>query len=364
MQRLLILVSIAAGVFLAPATVRPFTRIDPGASAAVIERLPPADRARAWLEEHRAGLAALVRTPQGKAAIRTRIEVWHDAGLYLAANGGRTEESKGFIIYPPEASLSLFLLARAEVMYRAALEQGWRAVPQVEDLFRIGTEPLTTTSPDKYPSAARAEAALASLALPSGALRGYRVFLLPFVMGAVSGLGGPGFAFVAAEPRHANLIPNQLEVTLVHEFGHYLHLAGMPRETREGRRKWGDYLRARKLTWRDDGGVNTAAWANSPEETFAEDFRLLFGARAAEEPAATAAGDPRADARLARRLKRFMVSLAAETRPPEGLVPWPEGESMTARSGVARAVLGLLPLGVLAGFGLGYRPRRRAMGRP
>ena len=180
--------------------------------------------------------------------------------------------------------------------------------------------------------------------------------LLPFTMGAVSGQGGPGYTFIAAEPRDESLIPNQLEVTLVHEFGHYLHLTGMPREDVDGRRKWRDYLAARRMDWRDDGGVNTAAWARSPEETFAEDFRLLFGGRAAEEPAATAAGDPRLNDRLARRLRQLMRAVAADVKAPADPAPWPEEDEAWMAGRTAKPIFAVIPLGILLGLGIRRLP--------
>ena len=222
---------------------------------------------------------------------------------------------------------------------------------------------MTLTTAEKHPTAERVRASLDSLALPDDIFRGYRVFLLPFVMGEVSGQGGPGFTFLAAEPRREQLIPNQLEVTLVHEFGHYLHLAGMPRETRDGRNRWQTYLTLRGIDWREDGRVKTTDWARSSEETFAEDFRLLFGAEPAErESAATLAGDPRQDRGMAVRLRGFVTNLAAETRPDANPEPWPEGDDKAARPVGVRTdwLAGILLLAGLAATGYAMaRDRRR-----
>ena len=161
--------------------------------------------------------------------MRQQLAAWREASQDLAAAGGWTDPRRGYVIYQPRVTLALFLLDRADRMYAAALREDGN-IPTVDELFRLGGVPLTLTTAEKHPTAERVRASLDSLALPDDIFRGYRVFLLPFVMGEVSGQGGPGFTFLAAEPRREQLIPNQLEVTLVHEFGHYLHLAGMPRE--------------------------------------------------------------------------------------------------------------------------------------
>ena len=329
-----IILSMMVGIFLSIQAPAAQAAAPPGRSGAIIAALPGPEGARSWLEECRADLvAAVLEGPPGTTrSLEARLAGWREASVYLARNAGETDTAKGFIIYPPRTSLALFLLARAESMYAAAL-QG-RDIPAVDQLFRFAGQPLTESTPAKYPSIERARAALAALPVPGDALRGYRVFLLPFSMGETSGQGGPGFMVLAAEPRDQELIPNQLEVTLVHEFGHYLHLAGMPRETLAGRKRWQTYLSLRGLDWQEDGPVNTDRWARSPEETFAEDFRLLFGGpSSSREPAATRAGDPRDDEVLASSLRRFMLSLAAGIQPPQDPAPWPEGNDARLSAG-------------------------------
>jgi len=325
MQRTAFLGLVAIAIVLSGLAATAHAAPDPRASTAMVSSLPGPDQARAWLEDRRATL--LAELERGTEAVKARIEAWRAVSGYLARTGGLKDHERGYIIYPPRVTLALFLLDRAEAMYAAALDAKDPAgLPTVDDLFRLGGERLHPSAAEKYPTVARARAALDALAVPSEALRGFRVFLLPFAMGEVSGQGGPGFTFLAAEPRDEKLIANQLEVTLAHEFGHHLHLAGMPRETWIGRLRWQDYLDLRGLSWRDDGRVKTEEWSRSPEETFAEDFRLLFGGRSArQEPAATGAGDPRQRPQSAARLRRFISGLAAMTRPPAATAPWPEG---------------------------------------
>lgn len=355
-----ILVTLAIGGILGnPLGVLPQRREPPAPAPPV-----SAARARAWLEAQRADLLAALEAGNPQF-VRLRRRSWEEAAERLASTGAE-KDAKGFIIYPPSTALGLFLYDRAAAMYEAADRGGAAAIPSVDALFRLGGERLSATVPEKYPSAARARAVLAGLAVPASAARGFRVYLLPFSLGDLSGLGGPGFAIIAAEPADERLIPNQLEVTLAHEFGHHLHLAGMPRDTAAGRARWVAYLRLRRLPWREDGRVKTKAWAHSPEETFAEDFRLLFGgAPADEEPAATLAGDPRRNRSLSSGLRTLMKDVA-RAMPPVRPEPWPKEAGVAPL--VAADVRFPWKIPVAAGVMIaltwaGYR-RRGAVSRP
>ncbi len=337
----------------------------PASGTGIVSALPGPEGGRTWLAAQRAGL---VSGTISRRVIRGQLAAIREASRTLAATGGWTDPRRGYVIYAPQVTLDLFLLDRADRMYTAALtarEAG--DIPTVDELFRLGGVPLTLTIAEKYPAAARVRGTLDSLALPKNVFQGYRVFLLPFAMGDVSGQGGPGYTFLAAEPRQEQLIPSQLEVTLVHEFGHYLHLAGMPRETRAGRTRWQTYLALRGIHWREDGRVKTPDWARSPEETFAEDFRLLFGAEPAErESAATLAGDPRQDRTMAARLKRFMTNVAAGTKSGSNSEPWPEGDENAALPARAKenGLAGTLFLAGLALTGCVVTRKRGSRLRP
>ncbi len=360
MPRLFLIFLVIASITSAHAPMKAWST----APQAMVASLPDADHARQWLAERQAHLLARpARDPETRREIQDQLGVWQDASRYLARYGGQ-RSPKGFVIYPPDVTLSLFLLDRVEEMYAAALV-GPVAVPSVDELFTLAGQPLEPSTPGKYPSVRRARTILESIDVSPAALRGYRVFLLPFSMGEVSGQGGPGFAFVAAEPRDELLIRNQLEVTLVHEFGHHLHLCGMPRETKAGREKWQEYLRMRHLAWSDDGRVKTESWARSSEEAFAEDFRLLFGGPlAGEETSATKAGNPRRG-QEASQLRRFMMNLARGIVMPPSQDTWPEAESAAwrARGPFARPwVAGLTSVLGLGVLGLALRLWRRGAG--
>ncbi|MGE5528412.1 MAG: hypothetical protein ACM3X6_04630 [Patescibacteria group bacterium] len=315
---------LAAGL---PGRAAEIARVPESRVLAVLSSLPGPEGARSWLAGRRDEVVRLMSTPHRRTArLREGLRLMAEAGVHAAAVGGATDPARGFVIYSPETTLRLFLLDRARNLYEAALDTARpESLPSLDELYSIGGQALTTTEEEKYPDARRAAAVLRALPVPDAALRGYKVFLLPFAMGDVSGQGGPGYTFLAAEPRHERLIENQLEVTLTHEFGHYVHLAGMPRETAKGRRLWDEYLELRGLIWREDGPVKTQDWARSSEETFAEDFRLLFGGLAAAgEPSAARAGDPRSSRETARGLRYLMSAAAARAKPRRAYRPWPE----------------------------------------
>lgn len=318
------------------------------------------EEAHSWLAERRREIVSL-RAGGQRADLAAGLAAAREAGLNLARTGGMRDRKLGYIIYPPRTTISLLLLDRLHKLYAAALHaDSAREIPTVDELLRLAGKRLEPTVPAKYPSPRKVRAALDSMKVPPSAFRGYRVFLLPFAMGDVSGLGGAGVAFLAAEPAGESLIPCQIEVTLTHEFGHHLHLAGMPRTTPAGRTLWAKYLALRSLAWREDGPVGTAQWRRSPEETFAEDFRLLYGGAAARsEPSIVAAGDPWRDGNHTK-LRRFMLELMETTEVPRHIEPWPEGDGVEIPGlAAALALAGAILLGFAAAKAIGRRGATR-----
>ena len=359
MRRLLALIVLVALVvfFLWPRAAVPAS--GPG----IVSMLPGPEGAHAWLAARRSGL---VSGAISRRVIRGNLAAVREASRTLAATGGWTDPRRGYLIYSPLVTLDLFLLDRADRMYSAALtarEAG--DIPTVDELFRLGGVPLTLTNAEKYPAADRVRGALDSLALPKNVFQGYRVFLLPFAMGDVSGQGGPGYTFLAAEPRQEQLHPQPAGGnpgarvrTLLASRRHAPGDARRPESLADFTSPCGG------IRWREDGRVKTADWARSPEETFAEDFRLLFGAEPAErESAATLAGDPRQDRTMAARLRRFMTNVAAGTKSGSNSAPWPEGDENTALPTRAREN-GWAGTLFLAGLALtGCTLRRKKEGR-
>lgn len=160
--------------------------------------------------------------------------------------------------------------------------------------------------------------------LPSAFLSDFRVYLLPSGIPEISGLGGAGFAIISA-PEVKEKSTEQLRVTLLHELGHHLHSQFMPLQNPKSNSLWSTYLRIRGGEWKGPGKVNTAAWSDSSEETFAEDFRMLFG-KSQPYYGDISLGDPRANPKTASKLKKFMLSLKSQPVSESYKSPWiPEG---------------------------------------
>jgi hypothetical protein len=166
--------------------------------------------------------------------------------------------------------------------------------------------------------------------VPSKFIAHLKIYLLPDVIPDVSGLGGSGYILLSAQDLKADLIGNQLPVTLYHEIGHHVNFTFMAKDNARGEKLWAQFLRIRGGTWHGPGNVNTKAWGESSEETFAEDFRMLFGK---DQPyfGDLALGDPRFDPYNATKEKQFIRALAAEKDrtgyrspwiPEEGLLFW------------------------------------------
>lgn len=160
--------------------------------------------------------------------------------------------------------------------------------------------------------------------LPPALFTGFRVYLLPVGMPEISGLGGAGFAMIAAPDIKEKSI-EQLRVTLLHELGHHLHSSFMPSINGRPNRLWEVYHKIRGGRWRGPGKVNTQDWSSSSEETFAEDFRLLFG-KDQWYYGDIVLGDPRVQPGVVAKLKRFMIGLPVQAAPMANRSPWiPEG---------------------------------------
>lgn len=160
--------------------------------------------------------------------------------------------------------------------------------------------------------------------LPSGFLADFRVYLLPFRIPEISGLGGAGFALISA-PEISEKSIEQLRITLLHELGHHIHSQFMPTPLGRPSPLWDKYLVIRGGEWHGAGGVNTTAWNNSSEETFAEDFRLLFG-KDQFYYGDIALGDPRVNPKTTAELKQFILELDNIKITRSAKSPWiPDG---------------------------------------
>lgn len=274
--------------------------------------------------------------------------------------GGVRSGPLGVRIYAPDTSARLFQRYQAAQMRLAYLNEGMAALSDQTrrwDGYRfvagrnrpIQVAEIRTALHDlqRYPWAANF-------------LSGIRIFLLPYTIPDVSGLGGAGYNLLSALARSdktADSATLQTGVTLYHEIGHHLHLSMMPENTAAGRNLWRQYLKLRGTAWHGPGKVKTAAWSESSEETFAEDFRMLFGK---DQPfyGDVALGDPRSDPAKAARLRQFMAQLAARPVLSPYQSPWLPDAASVAFWRLQPLLILLLWLTLGAYFGAVYWPHR------
>ncbi len=233
----------------------------------------------------------------------------------LEADPAYSDPDLGFCVYDPVETGWLHALDVAARARQVLLDGGSEAaVLAANDLYRLadGTQ-LCEADPDGLPRVTDVVRTLRAMDLPREAFEDYRVYLLPLSMGDTSGLGTSEYAIVGAVARRREVIAEQTEVTIAHELGHRIQLARLGPSYWSNPAAWRRYMALRGIAgWSPDGSAASAAWSRSPEETFAEDVRVLFGPdRAAAEPHATVYGDPRADPELAASLREFVFELAA-----------------------------------------------------
>jgi hypothetical protein len=113
---------------------------------------------------------------------------------------------------------------------------------------------------------------------------------------------------LGAPPVGCEVAENQTAFTIAHELGHHIHMTLLGSTYEENPKGWDEYMRIRGIPkWTAGGDVNSRAWFESTEETFAEDVRVLLGTgQAASVPHGTAYEDPRANRVMAEELKVFI----------------------------------------------------------
>lgn len=306
-----------------------------------------------------------------RLSLAARLGTWRSERDRLGAELSRLDregayaDPRGFRVYGPAVTGQLHALALA-LQNRQELLAGLPAdrLPGPEAVATIGGYRLYRTLTRKFASRDAVVKALQGLNLPDSAFAGYRVYLLPGSLGDVSGLGGAGYSLLAAEPLTERLVGEQAASTATHEFGHHLSLSRLGGHLNEAPGGWGRYLKLRNIPgWREDGLVNTEAWARSPEEALAEDVRVLFGAaEAAALPYDAAYPDPRRDPALRRQVEGFLRQLAAAApRRPMDRSPAPWLDDLSAGLAAAGEPAPPSLLVRLATFAGGLRPNGRGV---
>lgn len=259
--------------------------------------------------------------------LRAELQLIEEEISELDAAPDFIHPDRGFRIYGPETTARLHVLGLAAEARRAILDgKGTSALLGRAALFTFAGYEAYPTRPSRFATVAEAAGALSQVDLPAAAFRGYRVYLLPYSMGAVGGAGGPGFSLIGAAPLAVQLVSEQVASTLTHEFGHHLSLSRMGGTYRDDPARWSRYMKMRGITrWRASGEVNTDDWALSPEETLAEDVRVLLGGPTARSlPFDASYRDPRSAPGMEKATVAFLRELAAapvktvDTKP----VPW------------------------------------------
>lgn len=245
----------------------------------------------------------------------------------LERNGGIAGEG-GFIVYSPQTTAKLLALYQALDLRLSYLNSGELS----QNSKQWDGYLLTKTNAKPYSTAQvmKVMAELKANGVPANLVKQFHIFLLPKSIPDISGLGGAGFTLISA-PADAGEPGSEgdLAVTLDHEIGHHIHMSFMPKGTTVGEKYWQRYLALRGGVWHGPGQVNTAKWGSSSEETFAEDFRMLFGK---DQPyfGDVTLGDPRNNPEQAGNVKNFIIRLGNQQPGQQYASPWiPAGMSLT-----------------------------------
>lgn len=273
-----------------------------------------------WFERDLSYVTRIVRGHDGKphglsglwVVIRLRGEVrfLEKEIRRLQDNPSYTHPALGFHVYDTDTTGWL------HVLYKAADVRGNLLTshlgPSVVDDANINELPDGTSlyepASGTLPKVEEIVEELEGMTLPPEVLHDYRVYILPFSLGDISGLGSRGYMLLGAPPASCTVMEHQTAFTIAHELGHHIHMTFLGATYEENPQGWDEYMSIRGIPrWTADGGVNSRGWFESTEETFAEDVRILFGTeQAASWPHGTVYKDPRRDPVVAQRLQVFI----------------------------------------------------------
>lgn len=271
---------------------------------------PYVDLAERWwsgdaahLEELQAEWPASVPTLLGEIAL-----LWLEKAVLL--DDETLQTATGFEIVPASAAGQLHLLDVAIDSRIAALTNSWSHADGEVRLMEFYDYPIDAERQVQEVRPEEVEAILGAVQVPASVFNGYRVVVLPFALEKTAGLGTAGEAILGAAPATTGVSPHRTAYTLLHELGHHVHFTYMDGNAQEDD-LWHEYMDLRGIeAWTESGTVDSAAWTFSPQETFAEDFRMLFGDRSARHfPHATAYGDPTSEPDGGEAVRAFILKL-------------------------------------------------------
>lgn len=290
-------------------------------------------------------------TSVSKAAIVKQMSQLAAQVVRLEKNAGIPGKG-GFIVYSPRTTSRLLSLYHALDQRLSYLNSG--KLPQNPEQWDGYLLVKSNAPPYSAAQATKVMAELEENGVPANLVKQFHIFLLPSSIPGVGGLGGAGFTLISAPPDSGDSSSGaeaELAVTLYHETGHHIHMSFMPKATVRGEKYWHEYLVLRGGVWRGPGAVNTVAWSNSSEETFAEDFRMLFGK---DQPyfGDVTLGDPRTNPEEAAKLKNFMIGLGRKQPMEKYNSPWiPAGITLSFWKHQASLLtimwMGLISLGLI-----------------
>lgn len=209
-------------------------------------------------------------------------------------NAESIDGAGGYTIVPPSSAGTLHLLSASIKARLNAIVHRWDRAQSDTDLTHLRGYPILLDGAVDAVDPDEVLRIIDELRLPASVFEGYRIVLLPFALERTAGLGAEGEAIIGAAPATGATNPHRTAYTLLHELGHHIHFTYMD-NARNGDHLWDEYMKLRGIEeWIASGSVGTQAWFHSAQETFAEDFRILFGPREVRDiPHGTAFGDPR-----------------------------------------------------------------------
>ena len=230
----------------------------------------------------------------------------------LQDNPDYTHPALGFHVYDVQATGWLHVLYKAAAVRENLLSfhLDRRVIEEASISELSDGTPLYEASSEKLPEVDEIVETLEGMTLPPMVFHDYRVYILPFSMGEISGLGAKGYMILGAPSVDCEVIENQTAFTVAHELGHHIHMTFLGTTYEDNPNGWDEYMKVRGIpTWSAGGDVNSKDWFESTEETFAEDIRVLFGTQeAASEPHRTIYQDPRSDPVISENLRLLLTN--------------------------------------------------------